>query len=844
MELPDEDQIVNSLAYWARRHRTDWQQSDGGHQTLFFTELAIEHSPRWFLSALTQSHMSVCDVGCALGQGTVALAEALPGCPIKGVDFAETAIVHAQQMFPRHDFKTADMRDLGEDFDVLFLSNILEHFDDPWPVLNSCAEHARRYLWVLVPFYDDLETAEHRFRFTYDNIAAALKDDFALCFAKEIDVRNLETTRWLGEQILLIYARKAELEAIAPHGCEIRRTGDPASFVMPSPWLAMQRLAELSLSVAGGLRRIRALRRDVIGRSLVKAEIGEDTRRNPLVESPAAFAAETRVLVDDLERALAVIAEAELNRYAERLEQKEDRISTLQMETDEARSQCQKLIEVNALLKQKLDEASERLQSLAADHAEEAAGLRRDIDGWSQAYRADRTCLEAEIERAVQIVQQYQTSRSWRLTRPVREVARWLKKLLRREGAMFHDAQFLPVLPPGVLSSLDVDKPEASPAPAVHSSTARREFLDLLEERVASARLLYVQSCTIPWRVPLFQRPQHMTRALARNGAVALYFSSADGWADVYQEFEDNLFLVRDTDLLRDLRNAAVSFYSTSPAHSPELYRQVLEDGNILIYEYIDHINAEVSGEGNLLRLRNLFNTAVESAHLMAVSSRSLLNEVTELAGSDRVFYLPNAVDIEHYERARLDGRRTVPKPLKDIVAGGRPIIGYFGAIAPWLWYETLDEMAHLCSQYEFVLLGPDYFGGSKNLPNRSNVHWLGTVDYHDLPLWAQHFDVATILFSPGDIARTTSPLKLFEYFALGKPVVVTSDMDECTAFDEVFSGDGPEELAAALDSALEARDDPGYVERILHHAAQNSWVRRAATMIEEIERHLRVQDR
>jgi glycosyltransferase involved in cell wall biosynthesis len=404
---------------------------------------------------------------------------------------------------------------------------------------------------------------------------------------------------------------------------------------------------------------------------------------------------------------------------------------------------------------------------------------------------------------------------------------------------MFHDAQFMPILPPragGLGETPSVEAPVTGQAPAIQTIDARRKFLELIEARRASASVLFAQSCTIPWRVPLFQRPQHVARAMAKSGAISLYFTFADDWAEDYLELEDNVFLIRDNDLLHEISNAAVSFYSTSPAHSPELYRRVLADGNRLIYEYIDHIDAEISGEGNLERLRTLFETAVENADLLAVSARSLMRELIDVAGSERVFYLPNAVDMEHYDRARADAGKTVPQPLAKLVASGRPMVGYFGAIAPWLWYEALEELARSAHDFEFVFLGPDYFSGSKGLPDRSNVHWLGTVDYHDLPLWAQHFDVAMIPFSPGEIARTTSPLKLFEYFALGKPVVVTSEMDECTAFEEVFSGDSPAALLSAIKGALEAGRDEAYVESIQSHARHNSWLERAKTMIGAIE--------
>jgi len=119
----------------------------------------------------------------------------------------------------------------------------------------------------------------------------------------------------------------------------------------------------------------------------------------------------------------------------------------------------------------------------------------------------------------------------------------------------------------------------------------------------------------------------------------------------------------------------------------------------------------------------------------------------------------------------------------------------------------------------------------AQNLPRARNLLWTGPVDYKLLPQFASEFDVAIIPFQPGDIARTTSPLKLFEYFALGKPVVVSSEMRECIAFDEVLAAGSAAEFSAMLDQALRMGSDTGFVARLTQLAQQNDWTARAEAM-------------
>ena len=89
-------------------------------------------------------------------------------------------------------------------------------------------------------------------------------------------------------------------------------------------------------------------------------------------------------------------------------------------------------------------------------------------------------------------------------------------------------------------------------------------------------------------------------------------------------------------------------------------------------------------------------------------------------------------------------------------------------------------------------------------------------------------FDVCFIPFAPTEIARTTSPLKLFEYFALEKPVVVTSEMLECIAFPEVFRGDSADALSRAIDQAISYINDPVFKAKLAQLADENDWDMRA----------------
>lgn len=271
--------------------------------------------------------------------------------------------------------------------------------------------------------------------------------------------------------------------------------------------------------------------------------------------------------------------------------------------------------------------------------------------------------------------------------------------------------------------------------------------------------------------------------------------------------------------------------YSTAYAHEPEDIRQKAQ-GNTLVYEYIDHIDPQISGDKeNIKRLNALKDFAFNGgADYIVASAQKLYDEAVAAVGVEKVIFARNGVDVKHYKSPAHDNY-PIPANILEFKNKYKNIVGYFGAMAPWLWYDVVNELVSNRPDLGFIFIGPDYYGGIHRLSKADNVLYLGTVDYKILPAYARLFDVCFIPFEPGEIARTTSPLKLFEYFALQKPVVVTDEMRECTFFNEVFRGNSANSLSHEIDNALSVKDDVQFELRLLDLANQNSWAERAKAM-------------
>lgn len=333
----------------------------------------------------------------------------------------------------------------------------------------------------------------------------------------------------------------------------------------------------------------------------------------------------------------------------------------------------------------------------------------------------------------------------------------------------------------------------------------------------------------VEWNLPLFQRPHHLARQLAAQGF--LYFFCTANWGrdavDGFSEVSPGCYVTDQTVLLETLTRRVTHLYSTDNACDLDYVRYRQSVGDLVLYEYIDHIHEAVSGKAIPPATWTRHHTLLTDETVVCIATADqLLSEVKEARGRNFAL-VTNGVDIDHF----VPTSETSPPPeeIRAIVRTGHPIVGYFGAFASWFDYPLVERAARERPQYEWLLIGVDYDGsidrtGLRALPN---VTVLGPIDYRVLPRYGLHFDVATIPFVINDITLSTSPIKLFEYMALGKPIVTTA-IPECRKYRSCLVAHSHGEFPQLLDRALELRRSPEYLATLREEAEANSWAKKA----------------
>jgi len=195
------------------------------------------------------------------------------------------------------------------------------------------------------------------------------------------------------------------------------------------------------------------------------------------------------------------------------------------------------------------------------------------------------------------------------------------------------------------------------------------------------------------------------------------------------------------------------------------------------------------------IRIASFEKELIGKADVIIASADKLAQDIDK--NGKVVECIPHGVDYAHFnENGKTGGEMS---PVRAIPG---PRIGFFGSINSWVDLDLLKIVADDHPEWSFILIGPSQLPES-SLPKGNNIHFLGKVDYEELPSYAQYFDVALIPFKVNALTMGVNPLKMMEYFALGLPVVSTP-IPEVLKYGEVLRvASDPKAFGEAIRASL-----------------------------------------
>ena len=258
---------------------------------------------------------------------------------------------------------------------------------------------------------------------------------------------------------------------------------------------------------------------------------------------------------------------------------------------------------------------------------------------------------------------------------------------------------------------------------------------------------------------------------------------------------------------------------------------------------------AESARDRGTIALASLVKAAEVRAYrkcdVLVCVSQTLADLVVGEAGIDprKVVVVPNGVDIE-----RFTPHKHIPQRFFDA-----PTLGFVGSLNSWqrldLLIKALAELRQEGTDYKFVIVGDgpmmqEWQAVARSLGQNEHVRFVGRVLWAEVPAYIAGFDLGYAgQVSPSIGQMYLSPLKLYEYAAMARPVVAS-------AFDDaqrliggssggyLFSPGNKEELKRVLRIAYTQQGrwtEMGERARELV-VDQHSWVARVREMISRVE--------
>jgi UDP-galactopyranose mutase len=294
----------------------------------------------------------------------------------------------------------------------------------------------------------------------------------------------------------------------------------------------------------------------------------------------------------------------------------------------------------------------------------------------------------------------------------------------------------------------------------------------------------------------VYQRPQHLITRAAR--ARIVYFLEEPQFADgILPHLEVrttpegvNVLVPKlplgagDTDVIKMQRSLLDDLLASLPSGRLVLWyytpmalpfsRHINAD--LCVYDNMDELSAFRGASTQMMELeRELFRRA----NVVFTGGQSLYEYKKERHTNIHCF--PSSIDAAHFARARSCADHS---SIRQSDPSTR--LGFFGVIDERMDLKLLAEAADLRPQWQFMMVGPVVKINRQSLPQRPNVHWLGEMNYADLPEFLAAVDIGIMPFAINESTRFISPTKTPEFLAAGLPVISTPITDVVRPYGEL----------------------------------------------------------
>lgn len=242
----------------------------------------------------------------------------------------------------------------------------------------------------------------------------------------------------------------------------------------------------------------------------------------------------------------------------------------------------------------------------------------------------------------------------------------------------------------------------------------------------------------------------------------------------------------------------------------------------LVIYDCMDELSAfKFAPE----ELKTLEKELLKKADIVFTGGQSLYEAKKNQHAN--MYPFPSSIEKEHFAKAR--------EIRKNTVTNNTPTLGFYGVIDERFDIDLVKQMAGARPEWKIVLVGPVVKIDPGTLPKNTNIEYLGSKSYQELPDIIAQWDIALIPFLLNESTRFISPTKTPEYLAAGLPVISTPIRDVVNPYGKnklVSIGTSGQDFIAAAGQILADKAKEKWLSKVDAFLAQNSWDKTCSNMI------------
>lgn len=202
---------------------------------------------------------------------------------------------------------------------------------------------------------------------------------------------------------------------------------------------------------------------------------------------------------------------------------------------------------------------------------------------------------------------------------------------------------------------------------------------------------------------------------------------------------------------------------------------------------------------------------------IVCAVAKPLQAKMQQYTTQNQVRLSPNALDSNFYIERQEKNTDEDKEVLK---------VAYVGHLsAGWFNWEAIIEMATIKPKWIFEIVGHFEPNGLK-LPE--NVRILGSKSHEEIRHLAKGWDVAMIPFKMGELSDCVDPIKIYEYLAMGLPVV-SFKMPQIHDYPNTYIAYSNEEF---IEKIMEAAKTPFNHKTNESFLVANTWEVRAQQLL------------